>query len=272
LLKFGGERRRPRHMMIAHVLSARKKQMLFDHLRLASHIDLFLVYSTWQRHLIAERWKLPAERVKFTPFMVDSGFFSVQAVEPETAGAIPGVERDGRPLLCAVGLEFRDYPTLLAAVTGLDAQVVIAAASPWSRRADSTRGRPIPENVTVGRFSHRDLRGLYAASEFVLMPLHEIDFQAGVTALLEAMAMGRALVCTRTPGQTDVVVEGETGLYVPPGDPDAFRAAITSLLADPERRRRMGAAGRALVESRMDLKHYVKRLRALVDGVRRQDA
>jgi len=76
--------------------------------------------------------------------------------------------------------------------------------------------------------------------------------------------MGRAVICTRTPGQTDVIVEGETGLYVPPGDAHALAAAITYLLANPREAERMGQAGRRLVEQSMSLDCYVERLRAVV--------
>ena len=47
-------------------------------------------------------------------------------------------------MICTAGLEFRDYPTLIEAVRGLDARVVIAAASPWSKRADATAERRPP--------------------------------------------------------------------------------------------------------------------------------
>jgi glycosyltransferase involved in cell wall biosynthesis len=167
-------------------------------------------------------------------------------------------------MICSVGLEARDYPTLLTAVRGLGARVTIAAASPWSKRADSTRHQEIPANVTVGRFSQFELRQLYADSRFMVMPLANVDFQAGVTAILEAMAMGRAVICTKTRGQTDVVVEGETGLYVPPGDPQALRSAIEYLLANPHEAERMGQAGRRLVEQSMSLDRYVQCLSRFV--------
>ena len=164
----------------------------------------------------------------------------------------------------AVGLEARDYPTLLKAVDGLPVQVVIAAASPWSKRADTTQGRAIPANVEVRRFSQHELRQLYGDAQFMVMPLQNVDFQAGVTAILEAMAMKRAVICSRTPGQTDVIVEGETGLYVPPGDVAALRSAIVHLLEHPDAAHRMGVSGRKRIEQFMSLSHYVQRLGQVV--------
>ncbi len=248
LLSFGA---RPQHLMITHIISVPKKMVFLDWLRVHSHIDRFLVYATWQKRFIEERWHVPAERVSFTPFMVDTHFFSADRVT-----ANPDASRT----ICSVGLERRDYPTLLAAVDGVDVHAVIAAASPWAKQPDTTAGQTIPPNVTVQRFNQYDLRQLYADSRFLVMPLYNVDFQAGVTAILEAMAMGRAVICSRTPGQTDVVVEGETGLYVAPGDAAALRTAIQSLLDNPAAAQRMGQAGRALVEREMSLEQYAERL------------
>ena len=262
LLKFANFGKRPRHLMIAHILSVGKKMILLDWLKLQSHIDIFFPYATWQKQFIQERWQVPPERVVFTPFMVDADFFA-----PEKTGQtedLLGFGANAKPIICSVGLEFRDYPTLMAAVHGLDVQVVIAAGSPWSKRSDSTADQEIPDNVLVRRFTQFELRDLYAMSAFMAMPLYNVDFQAGVTALLEAMAMGKAVICSRTPGQTDVVVEGETGIYVPPQDVAALREAIVRLLEQPGEAERMGRNGRARIEQSMSLANYVVRLNKIV--------
>lgn len=248
LCKAGG-RKGIKHLMIAHILSVGKKMRLLDWFNLQQHIDSFFVYASWQKRFIETRWQISADRVVYTPFMVDSHFFS-----PEKVKAQP------RQMICAVGLEFRDYPTLIEAVRGLDVEVIIAAASPWSKRHDSTAQVEIPPNVTVRKFSQFELRQLYADSLFVVMPLYPVDFQAGVTAILEAMAMAKAVICSRTPGQTDVIAENQTGLYVDAGDPQALRAQIERLLQQPALAIQMGQAGRERVEAEMELTHYANRL------------
>ncbi|HLN65169.1 MAG TPA: glycosyltransferase family 4 protein [Symbiobacteriaceae bacterium] len=62
--------------------------------------------------------------------------------------------------------------------------------------------------------------------------------------VVEAMAAGRPVVATRVGGVPEVVVDGETGLLVPPEDPGALAAAIRRLLRDPALAQRMGQAGR----------------------------
>jgi len=244
----------PCHLMIVHDISAAKKLPFLDWLRVHSHIDRFFVYSRWQKRFIKQRWNMACERVTWTPFMVDQQFFSPAQVMPKTAS---------RPQICAVGLERRDYPTLMRAVEGLDLDVVVAAASPWSKYKDSTSGQRVPQNVTVKKFSQHDLRQLYADSLFLVMPLEEVNFQAGVTAILEAMAMAKPVICSRAPGQTDVITENENGRYVDCDDPAALRAAIVSLVAQREEIARMGANGRRLIEDEMNLDRYAERFAAV---------
>jgi glycosyltransferase involved in cell wall biosynthesis len=265
LLKFISPRNRPAHLMIAHILSVPKKQVFFDLLHVQNQIDRILVYATWQRDFIRQRWGLPPEQVIFTPFMVDARFFSPDQARP---GDPLGINPGGRPLICAVGLEFRDYPTLIEAVRGLDVQLVIAAASPWSKREDTTEGQDLPDNVLIRRFSQYDLRDLYAASRLMVMPLYPVEFQAGVTAILEALAMERAVVCTRTPGQTDVITSGVEGVYVEPGDSEDLHRAIQELLDQPLRAREMGVRGRQLVLDSMSLDCYVERLGKIIAQAR----
>jgi glycosyltransferase involved in cell wall biosynthesis len=93
----------------------------------------------------------------------------------------------------------------------------------------------------LGFVPHNELERLYARAAVVACPSHREGF--GV-ACLEAMAHGRPVVATAVGGLSDLVVDGETGLVVPPRDPTALRAALDHLLADRELRRQLGAAGR----------------------------
>ena len=143
---------------------------------------------------------------------------------------------------------------------------MIAAASPWSKRSDSIERSDIPKNVKVKKFSQYDLRQVYADSRFVVIPLYKVNFQAGVTAILEAMAMGRAVICSRTPGQSGAVTDGETGMLVEPEDPRALRDAMDYLLKNPEVAERMGTAGRRRVEQMHSLDVYVECMNKLVQA------
>jgi glycosyltransferase involved in cell wall biosynthesis len=87
--------------------------------------------------------------------------------------------------------------------------------------------------------------------------------------ILEAMATGLPVVATRVGGNTEIVADGETGLLVPPSDPAALAAGLLALWRAPERRRVMGAAGRAHVEAVFDVRKMVAAYEELYDGDRR---
>lgn len=94
--------------------------------------------------------------------------------------------------------------------------------------------------------NRQDVPDLLAASDcFVLPSLWE-----GLPlALLEAMASGLPVIATEVSGTKQVVVPGETGLLVPPGDADQLREAVFRLLSDPSRAKAMGAAAQASVSA-----------------------
>ncbi|HYY33038.1 MAG TPA: glycosyltransferase family 4 protein [Gaiellaceae bacterium] len=93
----------------------------------------------------------------------------------------------------------------------------------------------------VGYVSRAEVLDRYRRAAVVVCPSRRDGFPL---ACAEAMAHGRAVVATAVGGLPDMVVDGETGLLVPPRDPRALRAAIDRLLADPELRRRLGAAAK----------------------------
>jgi glycosyltransferase involved in cell wall biosynthesis len=105
---------------------------------------------------------------------------------------------------------------------------------------------PLRERVpgALGFVPHHALGPLYERAAVVAVPSHREGF--GV-ACAEAMAHGRPVVASAVGGLLDLVVDGETGVLVPPRDVAALREALSRLLADRQLRRRMGEAGRARV-------------------------
>lgn len=88
------------------------------------------------------------------------------------------------------------------------------------------------------------------------------------STVLDAMALGMAVVGTTAGGIPEAVVDGETGLLVPPADPAALAGAILQLLADRPLRARMGEAGRRRVAERFDVAHLVAGTVKAYAGVR----
>ncbi|MDB4928614.1 MAG: epsD 2, partial [Myxococcaceae bacterium] len=93
----------------------------------------------------------------------------------------------------------------------------------------------------------RDIPAIYAASD--LFAMASLSEGTSVT-LLEAMLSERAALVTEVGGNPEIVAGGVTGELVPRGDHEAMGAAMVALLRDPERRARLGEAGRRRVLER----------------------
>jgi glycosyltransferase involved in cell wall biosynthesis len=123
----------------------------------------------------------------------------------------------------------------------------------------------LPPNITVGYLNPAELRGMYARSRFVVIPLLPTDMDNGLTTILEAMAMGKAIVCSRTKGQVDVIIQGKTGIFVTQGDPKALREAIEYLWDHPEIAEEMGREGRKLVEEKFTWDQFVNNIKSFAE-------
>jgi glycosyltransferase involved in cell wall biosynthesis len=96
----------------------------------------------------------------------------------------------------------------------------------------------------------------------------DVDWKEGFCLVaLEGMRAGKPVVASDSYGLREVVVDGETGLRVPPGDVEALAAAIRELAADPERRALFGAAGRRRFERTFRLDHMKREFLAELERV-----
>lgn len=96
-----------------------------------------------------------------------------------------------------------------------------------------------------------DGQRLMAACDIVCQPSRSTESFGMV--IVEAMALGRAVVATAVGGPGEIIVSTDHGLLIPPGDVGALTHALCDLVDDPERRRAMGQAGRARVRDRFSI-------------------
>ena len=296
-------RRRPaRLVMLGHLPGRRWKLALFRALTRGGAPGIVVVHSVEQARLLRSAlgrgW-----RVQLLPYQVDTAFWRTDAAaHAPAAGAAAGAEP---PRILAAGSEHRDYETLVRAVDGLPAHVVIAAGSHWARTVAQAAALPANVEYYDRPLPFAELREQYARATAVVVPLHPVTNQSGVTTMLEAMSMARPLVVTASPGQREVVrgplvdargnldtaatadrgpalfgrdsgpASGEpigqpgaepTGLYVPPGDASALRAALVRVLDDAALRAKLGRAARASAERDFDIDAFTAALAALLAG------
>ncbi len=160
----------------------------------------------------------------------------------------------------------KGYPEFLTMARGLarsraDVHFLVVGTS--IRERDAVQITPSAQGLK-GRLTvlvdRNDMPEIYAAADLVVLPTHREGFPR---SLVEASAMGVPVVSTQIRGCREAVVDGETGLLVPPGDVQALADAVAALVADPARRLRMSetAARRARVE--FDERRVCERVLAL---------
>ncbi len=110
----------------------------------------------------------------------------------------------------------------------------------------------------------RDIPDLLACADLVVLPSL---FEGLPLSVLEAMAAGKPVIASAIPGTTEVVIHGETGLLVPPGDPAALAAAIRTVLSDAQLAQRLAEAGRARVHRQFSAPDMVQRVAQIYEHV-----
>src|SRR5207253_7728656 len=121
----------------------------------------------------------------------------------------------------------------------------------------------------LGSLSQRTvLEKIQAADIFALASVIDAQGASDVfpTVILEAMACGRAVVSTRLAGIPELVMDGETGTLIAPGDTAALTDALQRLLCDRELRLRYGRTGRARIEQHFQIEDTVSPLVELLDN------
>lgn len=239
------------HVVIGHHLTTTAKRRLLALPGLSRGIDRVVVHSSHQRDLLVDGTPLDDDSVVLVRYGVDTAFWSA----PSTASM-------QSQLVVSAGREHRDYRTLAQAVSRLDVDVFVAGGSTHSPSSTSRLPAPWPSTIarqTVGPVS---LRERYADATVVVVPLVETDFPAGITVVLEAMSMGKAVVVSETAGMRGAVADPDAVCWVPPGDASALRHELQGLLGDESGRAALGQRARAAAERQHDVHRFAAEVAA----------
>lgn len=108
-----------------------------------------------------------------------------------------------------------------------------------------------------------DIPALLSKASLFILPSHSEGISL---TLLEAMARGLPVVATNVGGNAEVVVDGETGLLVPPNQPGELADVVRQLCGDPDRCQMLGRAGRRRVEAHFDIRRLLEQYDRLYRG------
>lgn len=217
-------------------LLSRAMVRLIDHDKL-----IYCVLSSSEREEFADRWKVDADRVVFTPFchtMYDED-------QPQPRG----------DYVFAGGNSLRDYPLITGAFRTLGTPL---------RMATSYREDDLPANIQCRSLPHADYMEELRAARHVVVPLTQSTRSAGQQTYLNAMLLEKLVIVNDVRGVRDYIDDGKTGLIVD-STPEAFAEAIRWAEA-PENAAKVDAIrerAAALVKRRHSLTAYLSQLRAV---------
>lgn len=190
------------------------------------------------------------------------------------------IKQDLPVLLFVGGLDeahvFKGLPVLFEALAHLVNQpwhlVIVGDGALKETYRENARTAGLDDRVTfAGSVSQDDLPRYYRLAAMHLFPSTKRAESFGLVAL-EAAASGIPSIASELPGVRTVVRDGDTGLLVAPGDVEALKKAILTLLEQPEVRSRLGLSARVNAESLYNWEPLMDRLEATYDSVLGQQA
>ncbi|MGI5817755.1 MAG: glycosyltransferase family 4 protein [Armatimonadota bacterium] len=211
-----------------------------------------------------------------TPRVVPNGIPIEQfapAAAPDGLRAELGLP-PGAPTACVVGrlTPWKGHRTLLRAWRAVaerlpDARLLIVGEVAFWDDAYAEELRALADDFGIARSVvwagfREDVPDVLRLVD--LLVLASIDEPFG-RVVIEAMAAGLPVVATDAGGVPEIVVEGKTGLLVPPEAPEPMADAIAALLGDPVRARAMGEAGRRRAVERFDVRRVAREVGQIYD-------
>ncbi len=209
-----------------------------------------------ERHLINDE-HVPADRIRLCYNGLDASAFVFRertSSERLTVGVVCALrpEKDVELLIRA----FSKFPSKLAS------RLLIVGSGPMRERlVELVRELGIGASVEFIPATNDVARWLHTIDVFVLPSKTE----ALSNSLIEAMACGCAPVASNVGGNPELIGDNQRGLLFNPGDVDSLSNALTTLLGDPDLRRRYALAARAFVEQRLTIEASVGRMASIYE-------
>ena len=193
-------------------LETAPKHLRDEALRYLSQADMLLAVGSAEVEYLRS---LGLKQAEYLPFGIDADYWSPDGLPVEN-------------YVLAIGSDhFRDFDTLIQ-------------ACPYPLKI-MTRNRglvtvPIPENVTFVQGDTAEMKRLIGQAKVAVVPLQNSLQPSGQNTIMQAMAMEKPVIISRTRGTwTDILEDGQNCVYVPHSDVDAMREAIHGLFNDPSK-------------------------------------
>ena len=218
--------------------------------------------------VIVASGRLRPDQVHVVYAGVDLSIFDPGKTDPRKIRREWGVATDATLLVQVGAREWKGWRDLLAAAARLAPEfpglvTAVVACEDDAKKAEVlafARSQGIEDRVLPIGF-RSDMPDVLSAADFVA----DLSYEGlGITGTLrEAMALGRPVLASAAGGNPELVVDGESGVLVPPRDPEAMAAALARLLRDPALAGRLARGGQERVASGFSSEARLDRIEAL---------
>jgi len=242
--------RRPKHVILTFIMrektravSSRLKFLLMRFLFASVHKAVCASRMEVDYYTNVFHW--PLGKAGFVPLLV-------------ARGLLEAVTEDSEGFIFSGGRVYRDYDTLVRALDGAGYRAIVVSEG----NVPALRDHPCIE--ARYRIPLEEFNSLVARCRIVVLSLEDRPFSIGQTVLLQAMAMGKPVVATRTAGTVDYIEHLENGVLVEPNDPVALREAIDLLMRDEGLRVKLARNAKDVIRRKNLPYQYTRAVRNLL--------
>lgn len=236
------------------------------------HTGAVIVSSSRVRDWLVEGLRVPPERVTRILAPVDTGRFRPSPPDPALLGDLR-VDAGSRVIVNVARLApVKGHAVLIEAMAVVARRfpdaVLVLVGEPWSGEPDRLRRRAAElgiERAVVFAGRRDDVPRFLSRAELCVSS--SVGSEENSRAVAEYMAAGRAVIATSVGVIPELVVDGETGMLVPPNEPAPLASAIVALLSDPTRGKLLGARGRSVAEERFSREVFARDLSTVLASV-----
>lgn len=259
ILRYIGIYKKPIVAIIHHPPKHILNNKLIFHLLYRGH-DKLICLSRKVKKQLEDEFDIPVENLYWLEWGVDLPFYEIKenkTVEAESA------------FILSAGKTYRDHDTLLKAFINQSFHLRLYCTEESAPNISELSSNIMVqyEHQTKKTISNTELLTEYSKAYAVAIPLNAPNNLAGLTSLLDAMAMEKAVIMTRNK-YIDIDIEKEgIGIWVEPGDVKGWQEAISYLFEHPSETKEMGKRGRYLCETKYNIERFSEGLAKILKDV-----
>lgn len=228
------------------------KLLILFYKKLLSKATLILVFSKYERRLLIKRFQLKPKKVNVFYFGVDLNYWDKNRVADK--------EKSGEFVLTVGNDLYRDYQLLLNSYNlALPLKIITK-----SLKAKHFKNLPKATFQHYQEISNETLRKLYHQAKFVIVPLKNTEATSGLSVVLQAFAMGKAVLLAKTPAMQEFFKDYKHVLYYQIGKPASLREKLRELSNNQKLQDKLAKNGRKIVEEKFNSQNMGRNLLRII--------